>query len=222
MAQNKPKSEIAVIGLGKFGQAVALTLVQRGWTVLGIDADMRIVQDLADEIPQALTLDSTDEDALRQVDIGLYDTVVVALDSAFETKILTTLALKNLGVRRVICTAASLSERTVLLKIGADQVVMPENDAGKQLALTLSFPTILQQLPLGMENSVSSVKVPPSFIGRTVRETDVRQAFGLSLLAIRRENQVLVSPSSETTYTADDQLVVLGKNADVERFGQAQ
>jgi trk system potassium uptake protein len=121
----KKNPEFAVIGLGRFGNAVAMTLAERGLTVLGIDRDQRIVQNLSEDITQTITLDVNDEDALREADIQLYDTVVVTLERDFKSKLLTTLTLKALGVRRVICTAASERERAILLKTGADQVVLP-------------------------------------------------------------------------------------------------
>jgi trk system potassium uptake protein len=120
MAKQKSKTEFAIIGLDRFGSAVALTLLERNYTVLGIDRNMRVVQDYADEITQTVSLDPTDEDALRAVDIGLYPTVICSMMSDFQARILCTIALKNLGVTRVICTAANEREKSILLKIGAD------------------------------------------------------------------------------------------------------
>jgi trk system potassium uptake protein TrkA len=220
MAKRNEHNEFAVIGLGRFGTSVALTLVERGYTVLGIDSDMRVVQGLADEITQTVSLDATDEDALRSVDIQLYPTVIVSIGNDFESKLLATLALKSLGVQRVICIASNERERTVLLKLGADQVVMPEIDSGRNLALGLALPTLLGHLPLGRGYSIGEVQTPDSFVGRAVRDTDMRASFGLTLVAIRRGEDLMISPGADMVFARGDHLLVLGKIADVSRFAQ--
>lgn len=215
MAKRAKNNEFAVIGLGRFGATVARTLTEHGFTVLGIDREMRVVQDLADEITQTVALDSTDEDALRAVDISVYPTVIVGIGDDFQSRLLTTLVLKSLGVKRVICTASTGREKEILLKIGADEVVMPEYDSGRRLAQNLATPTLLDQLPLGPGYSISEVEAPQSFVGKTVRDMDLRTAFGLTLVAIKRGEEVLVSPSADKVYRAGDQLVVIGRVQDL-------
>lgn len=222
MAKREKNSEFAVIGLGRFGSSVAQTLVERGFTVLGIDRDLRVVQELADELTQTVSLDSTDEDALRAVDIALYSTVIVGIDEDLQSKLLTTLALKSVGVPRVICTASNEREKMILLKIGADQVVMPEFDSGRRLALALATPTLLDNLPLGRGYSISDIQLPASFLGKTVKDTDLRIAFGLTLVAIRRGDQVLISPSAEEVYQKGDELVVIGRVVDLDRLSDME
>lgn len=219
MAKQTSKSEFAVIGLGRFGSSVANTLVERDFTVLGIDQNMRIVQDLADELTQTVSLDATDEDALRAVDIAFYPTVIVAIGEDFQSKLLTTIGLKSLGVKRVICTASDEREKNILLKIGADQVVMPEYDSGRRLALGLAMPSLLDHLQLGRGYSISDIQLPTSFVGQTVRDKDLRSGFGLTLVAIRRGDEVLISPSADAVYQAGDQLIVIGKVEDLDRLG---
>lgn len=220
MAKNKiEKSDFAVIGLGRFGRHVALTLMERDHTVLGIDRNMHLVQELADDLTETVSLDSTAEDALRAVDITLYPTAIVAIHSDFRATLLTTLALKSVGVSRVICLASDESEKTILLKIGADQVVTPEVDSARRLALTLSMPSLLEHLPLGPGYSISDVQMPPSFSGMTVRDRDLRTGFGLTLVAIRRGDQVIISPPADAVYQKGDQVVVIGKVEDLARLG---
>lgn len=220
MAKQTSKSEFAVIGLGRFGSSVAHTLVERDFTVLGIDQNMRIVQDLADELTQTVSFDATDEDALRAVDIAYYSTVIVAIGEDFQSKLLTTIALKSMEVKRVICTASNEREKNILLKIGADQVVMPEYDSGRRLALGLAMPSLLDHLQLGRGYSISDIQLPASFIGQTVRDKDLRVEFGLTLVAIRRGDDVLISPSADATYQAGDQLIVIGKVEDLDRLSE--
>lgn len=222
MAKRKNNSEFAVIGLGRFGRSVAQTLVERGFDVLGIDREMRIVQELADEITQTVALDSTDEDALRAVDIAIYPTVIVGIGDDFQSKLLTTLALKSLGIKRVICSASNEREKLILHKVGADEVVMPEFDSGRRLANSLAMPSLLDQLVLGYGYSINDIQVPLSFIGKTVRETDLRIAFGLTLIAIRRGEKILISPSSEEVYQEGDALIVIGRIEDLNRLSELE
>lgn len=222
MARPTLDSEFAVIGLGRFGSSVARTLIEHGRTVLGIDRDMRIVQELADDLTQTVALDSTDEDALRAVDITLYPTVVVALGADFHDNILTTLALKKLGVKRVICMASDERDRTILLRVGADDVVMPDNDSGRRLALTLSMPTLTNHLPLSGGYSVSEVRLPTSYVSKTVGAVDLRAAFGLTLVAVLRAAEVIVSPPADLAFRAGDRLIVIGRTSDLDRLGEIE
>ena len=128
MARNN-QPEFAVIGLGRFGSSLALTLAGRGYTVVGIDRDRALVQEFADELTQTVALDATDEDALRAIDIASFDTVVVAIGADFESNLMATVALKSLGVRHIVCKALSERQQAILLKVGADRVVLPEYEA---------------------------------------------------------------------------------------------
>lgn len=124
-APSSNKNEFAVIGLGRFGSSLARTLVSRGASVLGIDRSPEPVQDLADELTQTVVLDATNEAALREVDITSFGTVIVAIGSNFEANLLTTVALRELGVANIICKATNLRQRDILLKVGAHRVVLP-------------------------------------------------------------------------------------------------
>lgn len=126
--------EVAVIGLGRFGSAVALALAEAGCAVVGIDRSRALVQELADQLADVVQADATDEDALRQLGIADFDVVVVGIGADFESNLLITVALKEFGVPHVISKALSTRQAAILLKVGADQVVLPEQEAGKRLA----------------------------------------------------------------------------------------
>lgn len=134
----KSSSDFAVIGLHSFGSRVARKLQQTGKPVLGIDPEIHRVQDIVDDIAQAVALDPSDEDALAQVDIGSFDTVIVALAHDFELMVLTVATLKELGIQRVICEAETDRQSSILLKIGADRVVQPDDIASNELAKQLA------------------------------------------------------------------------------------
>ena len=215
MAVLRTNSEFAVIGLGRFGSSVALTLAAQGYSVLGVDSDPRIVQALADQLTQTLALDSTNENALRAADIGSFDVCIVAIGSDFENNILTTTALKSIGVKRIICKALTERQRSVLLRVGADKVVLPESEAGYRLALELSNPNLLDRIPLGAEHCVVELSVPQAFAGKTIFQADLRRRFGVTVVAVKRGEAVSVAPPADFGLLKDDLIVVIGTNANI-------
>jgi len=220
MPASAGKKEFAVIGLGRFGQSVALTLMERGYSVLGIDNNREIVQRMSEQITQVASLDSTDEEALRAVDIASFDTVVVAIGENFEGNLMTTVALKALDVRYVVCKTTTERQRRILLRVGADHVVLPEHDAGRRLAHMLTGPGVLDLLELEPGYSITELHVPRSMVGHTLVETNLRHRFGVTVLVVKREQTLTVSPSANYTFASNDLLVVLGKNADITRLNE--
>jgi len=222
MARRANKQEFAVIGLGRFGTAVARTLLARGHTVLGIDRNREVVQPLSDELTEALILDATDEDALRSVDIALYDAVVVAINEDFEDELLTTLTLKGLGVKRVVGVASDERQKTILLKIGADEVVMPEHDSGERLGLLLSLPHLVERVALGQDHTIAEMRMPNAFTDRTVQEVNFTATYHVTLLMIKREGELIMSPGKDLLLYGDDLMVVIGGNDDVRRIAEVE
>ncbi len=218
MARRNGSQEFAVIGLGRFGSAVALNLIERGYTVLGIDRDPEIVQKLADRITQIVALDSTNEDALRAVDITSFETVVVAIGTHFENNLMTTVTLKSMGVNRVVCKAVSERQQQILLRVGADQVVLPEHEAGARLAWRLAEPRVLDHLDLGSGFSVAEVGVPNWLVGQSLMTSALRKRFGINVLAIKRGAQMFVTPSADMVFARDDMILVIGSDQSISSF----
>jgi trk system potassium uptake protein TrkA len=218
MARRGSKPEFAVIGLGRFGTSLALSLIARGYTVLGIDHNREIVQRLADEITQTVALDATDEDALRAVDIKAFDTVIVSIGDSFESNIMATVILKSLGVRRVISKAATERQRTILLAVGADQVVLPEVESAQRLSLFITSPWLLDNVAFGTGHSITEVHAAPSVVGKMLQELALRQRFGVTVLAIRHGDEMIVSPPADYTFAAGDIMAVLGTDAQISQL----
>jgi trk system potassium uptake protein TrkA len=213
------RDEFAVIGLGRFGSSLARTLVSRGASVLGIDRSPEPVQELADELTQTVVLDATNEAALREVDIAAFSTVIVAIGSNFEANLLTTVALRELGVNNIICKALNLRQRDILLKVGANRVVLPEYEAGYRLALELTIPGMLGQIDLGPGYTISEIKTPGRIANQPLNRSDFAKR-NLNVLAVKRGDHLIVSPSQDFVPQTEDVLVVLGKLADVERCAE--
>jgi len=200
-----------VIGLGRFGRAVVKTLVAKGFTVLGVDRDQAVVQAVLDICTQAVVLDSTNEDALRELGIASFDTVVVAIGTDFESNLITTAALKAIGVKRVICKALSTRQKDILLRVGASEVIQPEADAGRELGLELAAPNLLDRIPLGDGYTIIEFRVPSSLDGKTLADVDFRNRFGATVMAVKHENDVVVAPMGTYLMQEGHVLVVLGQ-----------
>jgi len=218
MSRRLRDREFAVIGLGRFGSGVALTLEAHDYHVLGIDQNADIVQRLSDRITHVASLDATDEEALKVVDISAFDTVIVAIGDDFESNLLTTVALKSLGVHHVICKAPTRRQQQILLRVGADRVIQPEFDAGRRLAEELSTPTILEKLALGPDHSIAELIVPDSLTYKSLAQLDLRSKYGVAVLLVKRGEQLEVSPRADFILQPNDLLVVLGSNERVQAF----
>lgn len=180
-----------------------------GHSVLGIDRNVTLTQSFADELTQTIAFDATDEDALRAIGFAEFDTVIVAIADDFECNLMTTVMLKELGVKRVICKASSERQKSILLRVGADQVILPEYEAGVQLAHRLVSPFLLNRLELEPGISVSEVRATASMVGRSLDELGLRQQYGLSVLLIKGA-QIVPAPGGDQRIAADDILIVLG------------
>ncbi|MBM3469171.1 MAG: TrkA family potassium uptake protein [Armatimonadetes bacterium] len=211
-------SEFAVIGIGRFGRSVAATLHQLGHRVLAIDQSEDSLRHVADDVTHAVQLDSTDAEALRGVGIANMDAVVVAIGAAMQESILTTLILKELGCKKIVAKASNDLQGKVLERIGADVVVHPERDMGVRIAHTLSAPGVLDYLEISPTFSIEELSVPDRLVGQTLGRMDLKARFGVSVLLIRRDSQLLISPDPETVLQTGDVLVVVGENRQLNRL----
>lgn len=211
-------SEFAVIGIGRFGQSVAVTLHQLGHRVLAIDKNEDSLRHIADDVTHAVQLDSTDAEALRGVGIANMDAVVVAIGAAMQESILTALILKELGCEKIVAKASNDLQGKVLERVGADVVIYPERDMGVRIAHTLSSPGVLDYIEISPTFSIEELSVPDRLVGQTLGRLDLKARFGVSVLLIRRDSQLLISPDPETGLQAGDVLVVVGENRQLSRL----
>lgn len=212
------RRDFAVIGLGRFGAALALALEEHGHHVLGIDENEDTVQRYADYLTQAVKLDATDEEALRTVDIAAFETVVVAIGTDFESNLLATVALKNLGVRKVICKTITKRQQDILRKVGADRVILPEFEAGCRLADELMNPGLLERFHLGPGYSIAEVITPRSLANQSLNQLDLRKRFGVNVLLVKRGEDITTSPRAEFILLTGDVMVILGRDEKLEVF----
>jgi trk system potassium uptake protein TrkA len=208
--------EFIVIGLGRFGTSLAMTLDAYGHDVLAVDADIKRVQMVSQSLPHVVQLDASDIEALREVGAENFDTGVVCIGSDFESNLLATVVLRKLGVRRVVAKATTVTQQEILLRVGADQVVLPEHEAGVRLARKLAAIDFVDFLELSEDTGVVEIVTPEHFAGKSLREADIRNQYRLSVIAIKRGEQIIISPQGSEVMLEDDILVILGKTADCE------
>lgn len=210
--------QFVVIGLGRFGSSIARTLYNLGYDVLGIDNNEEIIQALADSITHAVQADATDENTLKALGVRNFDVGIVSIGQDIQASILVTLILKELGIKFVVAKAQSELHGKVLYKIGADRVVFPERDMGVRVAHNLVSSNILDYIELSPDFSIVEIAAIPEWFEKSLRELDMRVKHGLNVMAIERNEEVIVSPKADDIILEGDILVVVGQNKDIEKL----
>ena len=211
-------NEFIIIGLGRFGTSLAMSLTAYGHDVLAIDSDIKRVQQVSNLLPHVIQLDATDIEALREVGAGAFDTGVVCIGTDFEANMLATVTLRKLEVRRVIAKARTITQQEILQRVGADEVILPEHEAGVRLARRLAAIDFVDFLELSPDTGIIEIVTPDHLIGKSLREARIRQEYNLTVVAIKRGNEVLISPRAGELIQENDILVVVGKTSDCERL----
>ena len=212
--------QFAVIGLGRFGRAVCASLHKMGYEVLGTDIEEKLVtQVLSQKIAShAIQLDSTEPEALKEAGIFEMETVIVAIGNYLQESIITTLNVKEAGVKYVVAKASSEIHGKLLKRVGADHVVFPEYEAGCALAATLTQPAFLDRFELDPENSIVEVLVPEEFHGKTLAQLELRGRYGVSVLAVGDGEKFITNPAPQHKLSKGVIMVVIGSNKDIERL----
>lgn len=235
--------KVVVIGLGTFGIAVCKHLYRNGVEVLAMDLDMDEVNNATEYSTNAVKLDATSINALRKFKVFNYDVAVVAIGERFEDNVLVVSELKELGVPRVITKTTSKRMRQILYKIGADEVYIPEKEFGITLAKKIMQKNALELIPITDEYAILEIKVPPKFVGVTLKDLGLRKKYGINILVIRKQSDTnteelpdndqqnkqeideiraryteMTMPTADTVLEGHEILLVLGKNPDLEKL----
>lgn len=205
------KKTYVVVGLGRFGSAAAIRLCELGNEVLAIDNDPDLVQQVAPYVTQAVVADAQDAGVLRALGVRDFDCAIVAIGGNLSASILATLNFKELGVPMVICKAHDDNHRKILEKLGADRVVVPEREFANKLAQGLSSANVLEYIELSSDFGISEFSVPASWVGKNLRELNIRAKYGVNIIAIRRGDTVQVAPGADYALQATDTIVALGE-----------
>ncbi|MBU4227359.1 TrkA family potassium uptake protein [bacterium] len=203
--------QFIVLGLGRFGSAVATTLVELGHEVLGVDNDEERVDDLKDKITQAVQADITEEKVLKELGVKNFDAAIVSIATNLEASILVTMMLKEMGLKYIIAKAQNNLHAKVLEKIGVDKIVFPERDMGARIAQRLITPDIKDYIDLEPDYNVIEIEALPDFVDKTLSELDLRNKYGINVLAIKRNNSFNISPQAKDIIKKGDLLIVIGE-----------
>ena len=208
----------AVIGLGRFGSAIAKRLYKLGNEVLVIDEDEAAVREIADDVTYAVAGNAQNIEVLRNLGVANYDAAVVAVGSDLSASIFVTMNLKELGVKNVVCKAANERYKAALEKVGADRVIIPELTMGTKLAESLSSGNVLDYISLSDHFSIAEVGVPAIWIGKSIVQLLVRNNYGIVLLAVRRGADMNISPGANFVFEEGDVVLALGENDKLDKL----
>ncbi len=207
-----------VIGCGRFGSSVARTLYSLGNEVLAIDINEELVKEISEEVTCAAQADVMDETALKDLGLSNFDVAVIAIGSDIEASIMATLIAKELGIKRVITKAQSELHGKVLNKIGADKVIFPERDMGVRVAHNLVSTNILDFIELSPDYTILEIVAFKEWEGHSLAELRLPNKYGLSITAIKRGDNIIISPSANDTIQKDDVLVILGNTDNIRKI----
>lgn len=210
--------EFAVIGLGRFGGSICRALSEEGMEVMAIDTDEDKVNQFANIASHAVVGDTTDESVLKSLGIRNFDHVIVAIGDNIQASILTTLILKELGVKHITVKAQNDYHEKVLSKIGADRIVHPERDMGKRIAHNIISNNVLDYLELSDEHSIVEIVANERLDGHSIIDLDIRAKYGINIVAMKRDKNIIVSPQANEIIRKNDILIVIGADTDINRF----
>ena len=210
--------EFVVVGLGRFGGSIVRELIDQGADVMAIDIASERVDEYAIIATQAVVADTTDEAVLKSLGIRNFEHVIVAIGDDIQSSILTTLMLKEIGVKKITVKAQNDYHEKVLRKIGADQVVHPERDMGIRIANNILSNNVLDYLELSDEHSIMEIRVNEKIAGKSIIDLDIRARYGINIVAIKRGNNIIVSPQADEKLVLNDVLIIIGADVDIIRF----
>jgi trk system potassium uptake protein TrkA len=215
------EKEFLVIGLGRFGGGLAETLVELGHEVLGVDSEPKLVQSYSGRLTHVVEADSTDIEALRQLGAADFGTAVVAIGTEIEASILTTAALTDLKIPRVVAKAISAPHGKILERVGADRVVFPEHDMGVRVGHSLAG-KMIDYFQLDPGFALVETTAPKEIVGKTLANAEVRRRYGITVVCVKPRGGTFTYATPETVVQDGDILVVAGETKRAEGFGEME
>jgi trk system potassium uptake protein len=224
---------IAVIGVGQFGNQIAIGLTQKGFEVIALDKDEEIISEVKELVSQAIILDTTDEKAMRAVNIDNVDKAIVAIGSNVQSSLLTTALLQRMSISEIYVRAINPLQESILKTMGIEKIINIEKDMGVQLSNTLASEGIGRYIEISDRHSLLEINVPNNLIGKTLKELKVRSKFRINIVGIKTKSpnigqdgdiqyktQMTDVPDPDYPFKSDDVLVIVGTDDNINKFLQ--
>ncbi|WP_276789855.1 potassium channel family protein [Veillonella magna] len=216
------KQAVAVIGLGRFGATVAKTLSAQGHEVLGVDINEETVQRISPYVTHAVVADTSDEDALRALSLNQFDDVVIGIGDNVQGNLMTAMLVKEIGAKYIVAKAQSTLQGRLLEKIGVDLVIYPESDMALRVAQMLVREHVIDYLQLSKDIGLVEMETPAFLQGKTLIEANIRAKYNVSVVAIKRDNDVLAPPDPNDPLRGTDTLMIIGRDPDITRLEEGK
>ncbi len=212
--------KFAVIGLGSFGSNIAKTLYEKGNEVLAVDEDKEKIDEVKNFVSHAVHMDAADKENLKALGIKDMDVVIVSLGPEMEASILTVHYLNEMETKRIVAKALTEDHAKILESVGATEIIYPEKDMAIKTALKLSCPNVLEYLPLISGFGIQEIAPPEKFIGKTLRELDLRNKYGIQIIAIKEliPEKTTFVPKADFVFKDSDILVIMGEDKQLEKI----
>ena len=214
----KAKKTYAVFGLGRYGIAVARELVENGMEVIAVDSEQRIVNDAAAYLPVCKCADVTDVEVISRLGIGNIDTVIICMASNLEASVMAVTLCKEAGTKTVIAKCANEMHQKILIRVGADQVVFPEQESGIRLAKNLLSSGFIDMISLSKDVSMVEIDVKEEWCGKNLIELNLRKKYGFNVVAIKKGEIVNVTINPEQVLDAESSLIVIANTSKLEKL----
>ncbi|RHS98732.1 TrkA family potassium uptake protein [Firmicutes bacterium AM41-11] len=209
--------QVLLIGLGRYGQNIAARLNEMGHQVMAVDKDEKRVNAILDIVTNAQIGDSTDREFLESLGVRNFDYVIIAIAGDFESSMITTVMVKELGAPNVISRASSEIQEQLLKNNGADVVIYPEKTVGIWTANRYVSEHVLDYFDLADGYSIYEISMPDSWVGKTLASMDIRSKYGINILAVRSGEHLNVTMDPNEKFVKSQSLLVLGKSENVHR-----
>ena len=216
----KEAKRFVVLGLGSFGSALARKLSKNGCRVTGVDASETHVEEIKDQLYEAVVGDVTDRETLKQLLVNKADAVFISLGETIERSLMAALHSKELGAKRVLVKGVTEEHGKILKHLGVERVIFPEAEMAEQLADSMTWPNVIDALTIDTEYSLAEMAVPTALSGKTLRDADLRRNYGMSVLGIKDHltGKLTLNPAGEFVLTDDQLLLVIGRREELQRF----
>ena len=206
------KKEFVVLGLGIFGKSVATTLAESGCEILVVDLNEDKINEIADKVTYAVKADATDADTLKTLGISNFDGAIIAMGESFESSVMATILVKELGIPYVLAKANSELHARILKRVGADMVVFPEKETGIKIANNLMSDNFFDAIELSSTFSMMDIEVLDEWIGKSLKDLKLRSSFKINVIGIKKKENLNINPAADDALEKGDVLVIIGSN----------